>query len=66
MNPFRRIQYNSPVVLNFALLSLLALLLGKLTRRSDSDLRSFRSCLVASDLPVPFPRGGALFQIHSL
>ena len=31
MNPFRRIQYNSPVVLNFALVSLLALLLGKLT-----------------------------------
>ena len=31
MNPFRRIQYNSPVVLNFALLSLLALFLGKLT-----------------------------------
>lgn len=31
MNPFRRIQYNSPVVLNFAFLSLLALFLGKLT-----------------------------------
>ena len=31
MNPFRRIQYNSPVVLNFALLSLLALGLGILT-----------------------------------
>ena len=31
MNPFRKIQYNSPVVLNFALLSLLALVLGKLT-----------------------------------
>ena len=31
MNPFRRIQYNAPVVLNFALLSLLALVLGKLT-----------------------------------
>ena len=31
MNPFRRIQYNSPVVLNFALLSLLALFLGTLT-----------------------------------
>ena len=31
MNPFRRIQYNSPVVLNFALLSLLALLLGIVT-----------------------------------
>ena len=31
MNPFRRIQYNSPVVLNFALLSLLALVLGQLT-----------------------------------
>jgi len=31
MNPFRRIQYNSPVVLNFALASLLALALGKLT-----------------------------------
>ena len=31
MNPFRRIQYNSPVVLNFALLSLLALVLGVFT-----------------------------------
>ena len=31
MNPFRKIQYNSPVVLNFALLSLLALVLGQLT-----------------------------------
>ena len=31
MHPFRRIQYNSPVVLDFALLSLLALLLGVLT-----------------------------------
>ena len=30
-NPFRKIQYNSPVVLNFALLSLLALVLGGLT-----------------------------------
>lgn len=31
MNPFRRIQYNSPVVLNFAFLSLLVLLLDKFT-----------------------------------
>ncbi len=31
MNPFRKIQYNSPVVLNFALLSLLALFLGRVT-----------------------------------
>ena len=31
MNPLRRIQYNSPVVLSFSLLSLLALFLGKLT-----------------------------------
>lgn len=31
MNPFRKIQYNSPVVLNFALLSLLALVLGRVT-----------------------------------
>lgn len=31
MNPFRKIQYNSPAVLNFALLSLLALVLGKAT-----------------------------------
>ena len=31
MNPFRKIQYNSPAVLTFALLSLLALVLGKAT-----------------------------------
>jgi membrane associated rhomboid family serine protease len=31
MKPFKRLQYNSPVVLSFALFSLAALLLGKLT-----------------------------------
>ena len=38
MNQTRRIRYNSPVVLTFALLSLLALLLGKITGGRSTTL----------------------------
>ena len=61
MNPFRRIQYNSPVVLNFALLSLLALLLGRLTG-GWTTAKLF--CVYRSPLsdPLTYPR----FFLHVL
>ena len=61
MNPFRKIQYNSPLVLNFALLSLLALLLGRLTGgRATAKL----FCVYRSPLtdPLTYPR----FFLHVL
>ena len=61
MNPFRRIQYNSPVVLNFALLSLLALVLGGLTG-GWTTAKLF--CVYRSPLsdPLTYPR----FFLHVL
>ncbi|MCL2217276.1 MAG: rhomboid family intramembrane serine protease [Defluviitaleaceae bacterium] len=38
MNPFKRIQYNAPVILSFALLSLLALGLAELTNGQSNRL----------------------------
>ena len=61
MNPFRRIQYNSPVVLNFALLSLLALVLGRVTG-GWTTAKLF--CVYRSPLsdPLTYPR----FFLHVL
>lgn len=61
MKLFRRIQYNAPVVLNFSLLALLALVLGKLTG-GRSTARLF--CVYRSSLgdPLTYPR----FFLHVL
>lgn len=61
MNPLRRIQYNSPVVLTFALLSLAVFGLSLLTQ-GRSDLLLF--CVYRSPLtdPLTYPR----FFLHVL
>ena len=61
MNPFRRIQYNAPVVLNFAFLSILTLLLDRLTNGWTTS-RLF--CVYRSSLAdvLTYPR----FFLHVL
>ena len=61
MKLFRKIQYNSPVVLSFALLSLLALILGMV---SGGRITAKLFCVYRSSLadPLTYPR----FFLHVL